>query len=173
LSKSPLRTAAGVTAIFMVLNILLPLNLSPVQTEATEYPFKLKTTLEKTTYKLGELINVTWTLINIGEENSTLYHSRDWFDFVVYDENFIRVFRYASYVLIPGWVVPWTPIPPNGNRTQTRFWKQNYYGSENIVPELWLKKVPPGIYYLTGIFNSLTYNVKPQTPAIRIIITGG
>lgn len=170
--KSPLQLVTGVTIVSMCLNIFLPLNFLSVETQATEYPLKLITTLEKTTYKPGERIKVTWTLINIGEENLTLYTTRDRFDFVVYDENFIHVFQYGSYIFIAQIVLPWAPIPPNGNATATAFWKQIYDGSENTIPELWLKKVPPGTYYLTGIFDSLTYDVQLQTPPIRITIVG-
>ena len=171
--KSPLHMIAGIAIIFMFLNAFLPLNFSPVEAEATEYPFKLTIALEKTTYNLGELINVTWTLINIGEENVTLYHSADTlFDFIVYDENFIHAFRYGSEWGTLTVYYPFAPIPPGDKRTLTGFWDQIYDGSGNVRQELWHKEVPPGTYYVSGIFSSATYNVKLKTPAIRITVGG-
>jgi hypothetical protein len=70
--KSPFQMVTLVTVIFMFLNAFLPINFFFLQAEATEYPFKLITTLEKPTYNLSEPVNVTWTLINIGDENITL-----------------------------------------------------------------------------------------------------
>ena len=60
----------------MILNTFLPLPLS-LQAEATEYPFKLKIKLEKSTFELGEPVYITWILTNIGDENVTLYTSVD------------------------------------------------------------------------------------------------
>lgn len=171
--KSPFQMVTWVTITFMLLNAFLPLNLSSVEAEATEYPFKLIITLEKTTYKLTELVNATWTLMNIGEENVTLYHSADTlFDFVVYDEDFIHVFRYRSEWGIPMVYHPFAPIPPGHRITLTGFWDQIYDGSGNVKQELWHKEVPPGTYYVSGIFSSATYNVKLRTPAIRITVGG-
>jgi len=168
--KSPLQIVAGVAIIFMFLNAFLPL---PIEAEATEYPFKLTIALEKTMYKLGELINVTWILTNIGKENITLYHSADiLLDFTVYDENFNHVYRYRSDHLTPAIYYPFNPIPPGDNVTLTGFWDQIYDGSGNVMPELWGKEIPPGIYYLSGIFPSTTYHIMLQTPAIRFRIVG-
>ena len=171
--KSPLQLVTAVTIVFMFLNTFMPLNFSPIEAEATAYPFKLKITLEKTTYKPRELVNVTWILINIGEENITLYHSADiLFDFIVYDEDFLHVFRYRSEVGIPMIYLPFTPLPPSHNWTVTECWDQTYDGSGDVIPALWHKEVSPGIYYVTGFFSSSTYRIKLQTPAIRITIGG-
>ena len=157
--KSPLHIIAGVAIIFMFLNAFLPL---PVETEATEYPFKLTIALEKTMYKFGELISVTWILTNIGEENITLYHSADSaLDFIVYNENFNHVYRHDR--LVPSIWFPFNPIPPSSNWTLTEFWDPIYDVSGNA---------PPGIYYLSGIFSSTTYRITLQTPAIRFRIVG-
>jgi len=145
--------------IFVALNAFLPLNFS-LQAEATKYPFKLVIALEKTVFKLGEPVYVTWILTNIGEENVTLYHSADsMFDFLIRDENFIHVYRYAFDY---GWAAiyfPFPPIEPGGNWTETRIWDPTY--------------VPLGTYYVSGIFYSPTYGLTIETSAIRITILGG
>ena len=172
-AKSPFQIISAVTIALMFLNMFLPLNFTSVEAEATAYPFKLKMTLEKTAYKSRERVNVTCILLNIGEENITLYHSADFlFDFIVYDEDFLHVFRHRSVWGIPMVYYPFVPIPPSANRTITGFWDQTYDGSGNVIPELWHKEVPPGTYYVTGLFSSSTYRIKLQTPAIRITIGG-
>jgi hypothetical protein len=168
----------AVTIVFMCLNTFLPLNLSPVEAEATAYPFKLKITLEKTTYKLGEPVNVTWVLTNISDENVTLYYSRDLLlDFIIRDKYFNHVFRYRSYYGLIQVLFPFPPIAPGGNMTFTGDWRQIYdgYSGRNIYdlyPYYGLggENVPSGIYYVFGVFASGTYDFEFETPAIRITI---
>jgi len=170
--KSPLQMVTAVTIVVMCLNIFLPLNFSSVEAEATEYPFTLITTLEKTTYKLGEPVNVTWILTNIGEENVQLYHSIDMFGFVIRDENFFHVYRKGSRVFML--VYPFSPIAPGENLTGTEVWRQVYDDQILKVQNTYyvLKKVPPGIYYVSGYVWSGTYDVRFETPAIRITVVG-
>jgi len=167
--KSPFQMVTLVTVIFMFLNAFLPINFFFLQAEVTEYPFKLITTLEKSTYSLSEPVNVTWTLINIGDENITLYHSCDTFDFIVYDENFNYVFQYGTYHAILHIVLPFAPIPPGMTINLTASWKQIYYGSENVPQR---EQVPPGTYYIVGTFLSSTYKSYLETSAIKITIIG-
>jgi len=160
------------TIVFMCLNTFLPLNLAPVEAEATAYPFKLKITLEKTTYKLGEPVNVTWILTNISDENVTLYNSIDWvFDFIIRDKDFNHVFQWSCDYGVLLVVLPFPPIAPGDNMTFTGKWRQTYDGS-NIYPYYGLggKNVPSGIYYVFGVFASGTYGFEFETPAIRITI---
>jgi len=169
--KSSFEMILAATVAFMFLNALLPLNFSSVGAEATEHPFKLIITLDRTTYKVGELVNVTWILINVGEENVTLYNSVDiLLDFVVYDANFIRVYRYRSQRGGILGIYPFAPIPPGDKMTLTGSWKQTYDSSGKVRPELWRKEVPPGTYHIAGIFHSSTYNVTLTTSVLRIAI---
>ena len=155
LANSPFYSVVAVTAVFMLLNTFLPLNLSATA-EATKYPFKLRITLEKTTYKLGERVNVTWILTNIGEENITLYHSADHMAHIaIYDENLNLV--YASESSPTADYYPFKPLLLGANFTATERWKRNYH--------------TPGMYYIIGFFRSATYRLKLQTPQIRITIT--
>ncbi|NIO38526.1 hypothetical protein GTO27_12640 [Candidatus Bathyarchaeota archaeon] len=169
-AKSPLQLVTAVTIVFMCLNTFLPLNFSPIEAEATEYPFKLKITLEKTTYKLGEPVNVTWTLTNIGEENVTLYSSRDLSGFLVRDENFIHVYRQGNRV----WLVihPSPPIATGENWTSTEVWRQVYDDQILKLQNAYyvLKKVPPGTYYVSGYSWIPTYNIELETPAVRVSV---
>jgi len=168
-AKSPLQMVTAVTIVVMCLNTLLPLNLAPVEAEATEYPFKLKITLEKTTYKPGEQVNVTWTLTNIGEENITLYSS-DMLGFVIRDKDFNHVYRKGSRGLAV--VIPYPPIPPSENRTSTDVWRQVYDDRILKLQNIYyvLKKVPPSTYYVSGYSWISTYNVELETPPVRITV---
>ncbi|HEY4674657.1 MAG TPA: BsuPI-related putative proteinase inhibitor [Candidatus Bathyarchaeia archaeon] len=169
--KSLYSMIIGATIVFMFLNAFLPLNLSSVETEATQYPFKLAIALEKTTYRPGDLVNVTWTLTNLGEENVTLYNSRDDpLDFIVRDEDFNHVFRYRTYHGVFLIVGPVAQIAPNGNIIFAGTWEQIY---DNVLesrnPTMFMR-VLPGIYYVSGFFKSTTYNVAFETTPIRITI---
>jgi len=147
------------------------------EAEATRYPFKLVVTLDKTSYKQGEPVRVKWTLINVGDENVTLYHSADLFDFVVYNENFSHVFSYRNvsglypvYYLLP-------PIYPSENITKTGNWDQIYDNAKFVNPgvshEICYEKVSLGTYYITGVFVSFTWfnGGAIATPPIKIIIS--
>lgn len=177
-AKSPIQMVTAATITFMLLNALLPLNFSPVEAETTEYPFKLTIALEKTAYRLRETVNVTWILTNIGEENVTLYHSRDHIcDFIVLDENFNQVYwRKLHFGQFPV-ISPYPPIAPGDNMTYTGFWSQIYDEIEvNFEVSPWVIKfdqVLPGTYYVSGIFESPTYDIKLETPPLRITIIGG
>jgi hypothetical protein len=176
LKKSLLQTTIIASVmVFILLNAFVPLDFS-AQAEAIEYPFKLTTTLEKTTYKLREPVNITLCLENIGNENITLQFAIDREDFIVYDENFIQVYRldedrgYVTVYLPPHIMKP----GETSNFTLTWYQSTGWETSGTIgTPDFeiiyhWAK---PGTYYITGVFISGTNNVTLQTPPIRITIT--
>jgi hypothetical protein len=116
---------------------------------------------------------VTWTLTNIGRENVTLYHSADsTLDFIIRDNNFNHVFRYAVYYVTTADYYPLSTLVPGGSITTLRAWEQIYDGSGTINPMFWYKQVPPGSYYISGAFRSGTYGLELETPPLRITITG-
>jgi len=164
LSKSPLQTAAGVTAIFMVLNILLPLN-PPAKVEASHWPFKLTMMVEKTNFEIGEPVNVTLTLENIANETITIYYSRDHRFSYIYDQNNIKVCP-VSYV-VAMMLVP-IEMEPGEVIYVTYTWKQYYIQSE-IAPNY--QQVRPGRYRIIGTFYSPTFDyLTVETPPITITI---
>lgn len=178
LTKSPFQTTIIVSVmIFIILNTFLPLNFS-LQTEAIRYPFKLTITLERSTYTLGEPVNVTWILTNIGEENATLYYSCERsLDFIILDENFNHVFWYGLHMGRFLVELPPLSIAPGDNITLVGVWSQIYDDIEvGFEVRPWVikfKQVPPGTYYVFGIFESPTYNyTKLETPPLRITIIG-
>jgi len=172
--KSPLQMVTAVTIMFMFLNAFLPLNSSLIA-ETTQYPFKLTTTLGKPAYKLREPINITPSLKNIGNENATVRSVPNPFDFIVYDENFIKVYRYGENHGYATMYYPPYTMTPEETINDTLTWHQSI-GFEVIgrvgQPDFkiiyhWAK---PGSYYIIGVFT--TYNATLQTPPIRITIIG-
>jgi hypothetical protein len=165
------QTVIASTIIFMFFNALLPLNFS-VQAEATKHPFNLSITLEKTTYRPGEEVNVTWTLTNISDENLTLYHSADsTLDFIIRDNNFDYIFRYTGYHSTAAVYYPLSTMAPSDSKTTMGTWEQIYDGSGSVSPIFWYRQVPPGAYYVLGVFRSSTYGLEFETPPLRITIT--
>lgn len=162
---------AGVAIIFMFLNAFLPLNFSPVEAEATEYPFKLTIALEKTTYQLREPVEAILYLQNIANEDVTYRHPSQ-LDLVVYDARFHQVFRWGEW---HGWILMWVPpqkIEPGEIRNFTLTWYQEV-GFERIEQGVYNKYwAQPGTYYVLGFFSSYTYSLELETPAIRFRIVG-
>lgn len=174
-AKSPTQMIAAVTVAFMFLNAFLPLN-SSLSAETTQYPFKLTTTLGKAAYKLREPVNITLSLKNIGNENTTVRPIPYPFDVIVYDENFIKVYRLGENRVYDTMRHPPYTMTPEETINDTLTWHQSI-GFEVIgsvgqpgfkIIYHWAK---PGSYYIIGVFT--TYNVTLQTPPIRIIIIGG
>jgi len=172
LTKSSFQTVIAASMVFMFLNAFLPLNFS-LRAEATKYPFKLTIILEKTSYKLGEPVNVTCILTNIGEENVTLYDN-DTYAFLIRDKNFIHVYREGTRTL--GYYSPLPPIAPGESWTSIRTWRQ-IYDQEFVKTEVGLmeRQVPLGTYYVSGFFwgSHPTPRFLFETPVIRITIHEG
>jgi hypothetical protein len=160
--------------VFALLNAFLPLSIS-LQAQRTRYPFKLSTTIEKTTYQLREPINITLRLENVGSENVTLEYQFTLFDFIIYDENFRQIYRWGKYVGSIGIWLPPYKMKPGGNFNTTLTWYQSV-GFEVIgdvgAPDFEIRYywAEPGKYYLTGIFADYHGEFRLQTPAVRITI---
>lgn len=162
----------AITLVFMLLNVFLPLNFS----FAVGYPFMLTVTLEKTAYKLKEPVNITLTLINIGEENITFQSFYDFLvDFIVYDTNFVQVYQYWKEHGIVDTLHLIPPFQPGEKWTFPYIWYQEnglVYQGLSQDPPAYYKKVPPGTYYIIGIFDSTSNKVRLETPAVKITVTG-
>ena len=142
---------------------------------AIEYPHELSMTLEKTTFKTGELVHVSLALRNIG--NETLTHK--WsplvgFDFDVFDVNgtwiygfvaaHLALFDQETSVLEPGEEVSSALLEWN----QTRL----IIGNETIYGEV---PVEEGDYKIVGKLDGWNYdNVRIQqitTPSVMVKLT--
>lgn len=128
----------------------------------TQYPFEFTVTLEKTTFKPYEQINMTVTLRNIGEESVTIefWHSPNpspyWF-WAVYDESQEPVFYHKVVTMIPA--LEEITLQPGGSMQREYAWDQKATDSG--------QQVPPGIYYLeakTGfMYNKEEVKLETQS----------
>lgn len=170
--KSPSQMVTAVTITCMVLTAFLPINLLSIETEAIQYPFKLTTRLEKTTYNLREPVNIKFSIENIANENATINLVPSPFDFIVYDENFVKVYREAENVGYDTVYHPPHIIKPGEALNITEIWYQNTsWKSFSAIgtPDFEIRYywAEPGNYYVTGIFYYIT---EIKTPPIRITI---
>jgi hypothetical protein len=156
-----LIAAVSFVLILIALNTLIPLGPS-----ASEYPFKLAITLEKTSYKTAEPITITWTLTNIGEENVTLLFGNDFLgDFIIQDDNFNVVYHEVANAVWAAIYYAYPELPPDRNFTRTVTWYQDYDGITK-------KHVPSGTYWVSGYFKGFSYPVTLETPPLKITIEG-
>ncbi len=127
--------------------------------EASHYPLKLMMVLNKTTFKVGEPINITFIIENIGNETLTLFFTDgvDRESFVVYDEAGSQVYEDIHYY--PAVHIPFM-LPPSLSTSLTPTWYQN---------------LPLGSYKIVGLFisGSLGFTLETQPVTITIEETGG
>jgi len=70
--------------------------------ETIQYPFELVLKLDKTTYSLGEPVNITLSLTNISDESVKISllaggDPKSQFDFLIYDQMNDVVYRYSAH----------------------------------------------------------------------------
>lgn len=142
-----------------------------IMVEASHYPLKLTMVLNKTTFKVGEPINITFITENIGNETLTMIFSdgSDHFSFIVYDENGSKVYEpQRGYLMVR---IP-TLVSPGLAGVAQDTWYQQYnpiFRGWDEDPLFEYKKVPPGKYQIVGVFvSSLSFTI--QTPPTMITI---
>jgi len=138
---------------------------SPLTVEATNYPLRLSMTINKTEFKLGEPINMKFTLKNIGNKTLVLYTDRDMLSFIVYDKAGSEVYneyRHVAYTHSTYRIHPDEELS-FGNVTT---WYQKVEPYQNFH----LGNAPPGTYHIIGEFISISLNLTIRTPPITIKI---
>jgi len=164
-ARTLLTIFMGVT-LLMGLNTINPTYSSPIA-EATKAPFKLVTTLEKSSFALGETVTITIKLVNVGVDSVTVgfcYPPVNSLGFRVYD-----VFnRLVARSPIEAWTVGWTvTLEPGGHVTYIHRWSPELAGTYKVKGSLDM------IYAINGVYIPLT---PPdftflETPPIEITIT--
>lgn len=132
-----------------------------------QFGLKLTMTLEKTDYSLGEPINITMTLTNIGNQTIDLLWEARTFDFRVYNVTDNGIYQWSSFRVFPCHVV-YMPIDPGTGLTNVLVWPQTcnrtvdslLYGVEGVP-------VSPGTYFIVG---QIGYAYELQTTPIQITI---
>jgi hypothetical protein len=135
---------------------------------------QLAITLQKTNYRLGEPVNITFTLTNISNQTVSLaQYVGDHFDFRVYNDTNNTVYQSSLelpvYPFNPGGpCVAYTSLKTEESLTGVLVWRQtcnNTTLSEGVP-------VSSGTYYIVGetgyIFN--TNGLTVETAPIQIVI---
>lgn len=141
---------------------------SNVTVEAIEYPFKLVLTLDKTTYRFGDPLNITISLTNISDENVKIGLAaggdpKSQFDFLIYDQSNDLIYRYSAH---RGYYAggPLVSLAPSQSFTASHFWEQNDDDGD-VVAE--------GKYFVVGRTYQIFYldhTLSLETPRSEITI---
>lgn len=142
-----------------------------VMAEASMFPLKLTIILNRTTFKVGETVNMTLLLENIGNETLPFKYGNDRFSFVVYDRYGSRV--YKPNIAYLAQIIP-LPLPPGLSQSCTLTWHQEYdpiFRGFDQDPLYEYRKVPPDIYQIVGLFESHTLDLTIETPPLIATIS--
>ena len=123
---------------------------------------ELTMTLDKTTYSLGEPINLTLTLTNISNQTINYEHTGLDFDFQVYNGTNNVVYKWSNFMGIAQFITN-EPLLPGESKSDTFTWQQtcNFNAQVNGDP------VSTGTYYIVGETGP-TYGI--QTTPIQLTI---
>jgi hypothetical protein len=118
--------------------------------------------LQKTIFKIGEPVNITFTITNIGSVTYNFLHSFPEFDFIVYDSLNRQLYRDTAFKGFP--TIAWTtPLYTGENYTTVLVWHQT---SNQSIDNNEGTPVSPGQYSIVGIF----FMCMLQTSPLQIII---
>lgn len=147
--------------------------------EAITYPFKLVMNLNKTEYKLGELVTIDLRLINIGNSTVTLgFRNRNpqlWLGFKVYNASDDLVLTSRSLGFPSLEAITEVSLSPSSFIGQTHEWDQK-------AGDRWynLHQLKAGTYKIIGFLDDLcalnnitNYETPPiqiETPPIQISV---
>jgi hypothetical protein len=123
---------------------------------------ELTVTLEKTTYSLGEPVNLTLTITDISNQTINYEHTGLDFDFQVYNGTNNVVYQYSNFIAIPQFIAI-VPLQPGASRSENFTWSQTC----NFNAQVQGDSVSPGTYYMVGQTGP-TYGI--QTTPIQLTI---
>lgn len=139
----------------------------------TENAIELTISIEKTEYRLGENVNVTFLLKNRrGDEITLIFPDSQIFDLVIYDENLMKVCAWSDDKAFLE-VITKIALNPGGSHSQLLNWEQRKYDRDTgeYLP------IKPGRYHLEGLlmggwFDSLEGPTRlgMRTPMLEIAI---
>jgi hypothetical protein len=124
---------------------------------------QLTLTIEKTTYNLGEPINIAVTITNISNQTVSYTHTGLDFDFKVYNDTNNLVYQWSNFKAFAQFITT-QPLPAGESNSQNFTWQQTCNWNATVQEDL----VAPGIYYIVGLTGP-TY--KMQTTPTEITIT--
>jgi hypothetical protein len=165
-SPTPTMTTAKSPALTATPTPIPSTTLTPTQTptQATGNSQQLQLTLsiEKTSYSLGEPVNLTLTITNISSQTIDFTHTGLDFDFQVYNDTNNLVYQWSNFRAIAQFITI-QPFSPGQSTPQDFTWSQACNFNESVQG----KPVSAGTYYIVGL-SSRTYGL--QTSPIQITI---
>ena len=126
---------------------------------------ELTMTLDKTSYSLGEPVNLTLTITNISSQTINFTHTGLDFDFQVYNGTNNVVYQWSNFQAIPQFIAI-EPLPAGDSISANFTWLQTC----NFNAQVQGDPVSPGTYNIIGQTGP-TYGI--QTTPIQITINIG
>jgi hypothetical protein len=124
---------------------------------------RLTMALQRSTFKTGELINITFTVMNIGSQTVECTRSLPEFDIIVYNSSNSNLYQWTSDKAFSTIVLE-TSLDPGDSYTSILDWpqtcNQTVYNNERVP-------VSPGQYSIIGLF----LHFKLQTSPLRVSIS--
>jgi hypothetical protein len=155
-----------------------PQNFSPVPSIAKgvneEFELELSLAVEKITYYVGEPINVTLTVTNIGNRTFDFEAAPSWWNLLVYNDTSSgsnAIFEWHYGQMFPMYVSPVPLDPGMGLTHKVMVWPQT---SNDTISEFGFpgSPVPPGSYYLVGKYGfspAVRYNLITTPLQVTIV----
>ena len=125
---------------------------------------QLTASIAKASFQIGEPVNITITLQNIGLWPLRFTYYPPLLDFVVYDEADKEIFRCGDTALIDLWVTPIT-LWPTQTRTAILTWNQVEYREGDF------DQVPKGTYTIVALTTVVYINRDFLLTAQPIMLT--
>lgn len=124
---------------------------------------RLTMAIQKTAFKTGELINITFTVTNIGTQTVGYTRSPPEFDFIVYNSSNSNLYQWTSNKIFIA-IILVTFLDPGDSYTSILNWpqtcNQTAYNNEGVP-------ISPGQYSIIGLF----LHFKLQTSPLRVSVS--
>ena len=160
---SALTVLLGVSLVYAVSYAFKPKNSAQTLPTAGgvngQFGLKLTMTLEKTEYSLGEPINITLTITNIGNQTVNFSLAPSNWDFLVYNNTNDTVFEWLkSGRAFPMWVEN-VPLDPGMSLAEIFTWPQTFWiwNTTGVSGGM----VSPGTYYIVGQYSAYSLQTTP------------
>jgi hypothetical protein len=125
---------------------------------------QLTMTLQKTTYNLGEPINLTLTFTNVSAQTINFTHTGLDFDFQIYNGTNNLVYQWSNFKAIAQFITT-IPLKAGENVSENFTWTQTY----NFNHAIQGTSIPPGSYNIIGLSGPV-YGIQ-TTPIQLTIVT--
>lgn len=119
--------------------------------------------LERNVFSLGEPVNMTYTIANVGNKVVGFSWAPSWEDYLVYNDTDNVVFEWQNSGNVFPMFVQYVQLEPQTNLTHPLIWSQTYFNTTTYQGS----PVSAGTYYIVA-----KYGIDWQTWPIVITIVG-